>query len=119
MTSAGFVGGGGGSETRNGVVNTQPPRISSSAPAGPGKSDVGKTSGIPSDISDHVAEADTGEAVWPSADMTSEKKRGIFSMLRRKKDNNKETKPTETKPTAVVILLPHFADDTSFDKYNG
>ena len=85
---------GGGSETRNGVV-TVPPRMSS-APA-PAKSDTGRRSGIPADFSEHVVEADTGETVSPP-DMAAEKKRGIFSAFRRKKDTK------ETKPAAVVIF---------------
>ena len=89
----------GGPETRNGDVNTQP-RISSASAHVPEKSETGRRSGIPAaDFSEHVVEADTGDAVLP-ADMATEKKRGIFSLFRRKKDNK------ETKPAPVVIFFP-------------
>jgi len=75
-----------GSKAGNGSVNAEP-RVSSAVAV---KSDAGRRSGIPAEFPDHV-EAGAGEAVSPP-DMATEKKRGIFSMFRRKKDT-KEIKP--------------------------
>jgi len=52
--------------------------------------------GIPGDFPDHM-EASNGDAVSPTSSDTSatDKKRGIFSMFRRKKN---------TKPSTVVML---------------
>ena len=60
------------------------------------KPDAGTRSGLPAEFPELV-EAGTGETVSPP-DMATEKKRGIFSMFRRKKDTK------ETKPPVVVTL---------------
>jgi len=99
-----------GPETSNGVVNSRSP-----GPAAPAKSDAGQRSGIPpADISDRATEADGGDTTVSSPEMAAaaaEKKRGIFSMFRRKKDA-KETKldtAKEIRPTAAaaaVVISP-------------
>jgi len=95
-----------GPETSNGVVNTRSP-----GPAAPAKSDAGRRSGIPpADISDRATEADGGDTTVSSPEMAAaaaEKKRGIFSMFRRKKDA-KETKldtAKESRPTAAAVVI--------------
>jgi len=93
-----------GPETSNGVVKTRSP-----GPAAPAKSDAGRRSGIPAaDISDHATEADGGDTTVSSPEMAAaEKKRGIFSMFRRKKDA-KETKldtAKESRSTAAAAAL--------------
>ena len=93
-----------GPETSNGVVKTRSP-----GPAAPAKSDAGRRSGIPAaDISDHATEADGGDTTVSSPEMAAaEKKRGIFSMFRRKKDA-KETKldtAKESRPTAAAAVV--------------
>jgi len=70
----------------NGSVNAEP-GISIPVAA---KSDAGRRSGVPADFPEHT-EAGAGETVSPP-DMATEKKRGFFSMFRRKRDT-KETKP--------------------------
>jgi len=79
-----------GLKTSNGSLNAEP-RIPVPVAA---KSDAEGRSGIPADFPEH-SEAGIGKTVTPP-DMATEKKRGILSMFRRKKDS-KEIKP------AVVI----------------
>ena len=81
-----------GSQTSNGSLCTEQ-RMSIPVAVKP---NADRRSGIPADFPEHSEPGD-GKTVSPP-DMATEKKRGIFSMFRRKKDS-KEIKQ-------IVVILP-------------